>query len=259
MSGHSIAYDLYESITVGSSRLNDPGSGGSIVLEPGISHGVMELVSAAAEARTLADPHTSGLELLLLMTTDGGDITVTCTSAVDENGATTLTFDDVGDWVKLVSIEDASGTYAWQIIKEKGVFDRRVAVGDANYTVLAYNSGKPHIVANVSADRTFTLPAEADGLDFEFIADVVAADGHDWIFDSGSNTNFFTGGVIHLDTDAGSAGDEVVVVASDGDSNSKLQINVPDAGTRVRFICNGTTWTVSGIVASATAPAFADQ
>lgn len=139
------------------------------------------------------------------------------------------------------------------------VSGRRVAVADANYTVLAANSGKPHLVANVSADRTFDLPAVADGLDFEFIAQVGAADGHDWIIDAGSDTNFFLGAVVHLDTDADAAGDEVVVVAPDGNSNSILQINLPAGGTRIRFICDGTNWTVSGFAVSATAPSFADQ
>lgn len=136
---------------------------------------------------------------------------------------------------------------------------RRVAVGDANYTILAANSGKPHLVANVSADRTFTFPAEADGLDFEFIAQVTTADGHDWIFDTGSNTNYFVGGIVHLDTDATTGAAEVVLVAPDGNSNSKLQINLPAGGTRVRFTCDGTLWTVSGFAVSTTAPAFADQ
>lgn len=139
------------------------------------------------------------------------------------------------------------------------VSGRIVSVSDANTTILAANSGKPHIVANVSADRTFTLPSPSAGLDFEFIADVVAADGHDWIIDTGSNTNYFTGSIVHVDTDANDAGDEIVVVAPNGSSNSKLQINVPQGGTRVRLISNGTTWNVSGFAVSATAPAFADQ
>lgn len=162
----------------------------------------------------------------------------------------------VGD----LSIDEVTVTAtAAEINAAADVSARRIAVGDADYTILAENSGRPHIVANVSADRTFSLPAEADGLEFEFIADVVAADGHDWIFDTGSNTNYFTGGVVHLDTDAGSAGDEIVPVGPDGDSNSKLQINLPAPGTHVKFVCNGTTWTVTGMVVAATAPTFADQ
>lgn len=134
-----------------------------------------------------------------------------------------------------------------------------IEMSDANYTILAENSKKPHVIANVSADRTFSFPAEADGLDFEFIPDLNAADGHDWIFDTGSNTNYFTGGVVFLDTDAQDAADEIVLTAPDGDSNSKFQVNLPQPGTRVRFICNGTTWNVSGQVVSTTAPSFADQ
>lgn len=134
-----------------------------------------------------------------------------------------------------------------------------VSVGDANYTVLAANSGKPHLVANVSADRTFTLPTAEAGLDYEFIATVGAADGHDWIINTGSDTNYFVGAIIHLDSDAQDAADELVLVAPDGNSNSKLQINLPQGGTRVRLICDGTLWCVSGFAMSTTAPSFADQ
>ncbi len=134
-----------------------------------------------------------------------------------------------------------------------------VSVPDANTTILAADSGKPHLVANVSADRTFTLPSAAAGLVFEFTATVGAADGHDWIITTGSDTNYFVGAVVHLDEDAGSAADEIVRVAPDGNSNSKLQINLPGGGTRVRFICDGTLWCVDGFAVSATAPTFADQ
>jgi hypothetical protein len=134
-----------------------------------------------------------------------------------------------------------------------------VAVTNANTSISSANSGRPHLMADVSADRTFTLPAAAAGLDFEFIATVVAADGHDWIITTGSDTNYFVGGIVHLDTDSDAAGDEVVVVAPDGNSNSKLQINLPQPGTRVRVICDGTLWCVSGFAVSTTAPTFADQ
>lgn len=136
---------------------------------------------------------------------------------------------------------------------------RTVAVGDENYTFLVANSGRVHRIANVSADRTFTLPAEEDGLEFILVATVVAADGHDWIIDSGSNTNYFTGGIVHVDQDAAGSGVEAIAILPDGNSNSKLQVNLPNGGTYVRLVCDGTTWVVSGTVVSATAPAFADQ
>jgi hypothetical protein len=134
-----------------------------------------------------------------------------------------------------------------------------VSVPDANTPISAANTGKPHLVANVSADRTFTLPTPAAGLDIEFIATVGAADGHDWIINTGSDTNYFVGAITHLDTDANGAGDEIVNVSPDGNSNSKLQINVPEGGTVVRLVCDGTLWVVSGVAVSATAPTFADQ
>lgn len=140
-----------------------------------------------------------------------------------------------------------------------GTATTAVAIANADTAILAANSGKPLLVANVSADRTFTLPAAAAGLDYEFIATVGAADGHDWIITTGSDTNYFVGAIVHLDTDADAAGDEVVVVAPDGNSNSKLQINLPQGGTVVRLICDGTLWTVSGFAVSVTAPTFADQ
>jgi hypothetical protein len=145
------------------------------------------------------------------------------------------------------------------IVASGGTATSAIAVPDAATAISAANSGKPHLVANVSADRTFTLPAAAAGLDYEFIATVGAADGHDWIISTGSDTNYFNGAIVHLDTDANAAGDEIVVVSPDGNSNSKLQINLPEGGTRVRVTCNGTLWTVSGFAVSATAPAFADQ
>ena len=134
-----------------------------------------------------------------------------------------------------------------------------IALGDANASILAVNSGKPHTIADVAADRTYTLPTPAAGLSFEFFPKLNAADGHDWIFTTGSNTNYFMGGVTHIDTDSDAAGDEIVLVVPNGSSNSKLQVNLPQPGTMLRFICDGTLWTVAGIVVSATAPAFADQ
>lgn len=136
---------------------------------------------------------------------------------------------------------------------------RLVAIADENTSILAANSGKPHVIDNVSADRTFTFPTPASGLEFAFYPKLNAADGHDWIFTTGSDTNYFMGGVTFLDSDAGAGADELSLVVPDGNSNSKLQINLPQPGTMLRFICDGTLWVVSGVVCSTTAPTYADQ
>jgi hypothetical protein len=135
-----------------------------------------------------------------------------------------------------------------------------VTVGDVTaYTVLADNSGLMHYIPDLTADCTFTLPTSKAGLWFEFAYAGIAADTADWIFQSASATNYFLGGVVHLDTDADAAGDEVVMVASDGNSNDFFRVLVPQPGTRVRIEChNGTNWVVSGYVVAATAPTMAD-
>jgi hypothetical protein len=130
----------------------------------------------------------------------------------------------------------------------------------ATATILAVDTGRTHIIPELTADCTISLPEPAEGLDFEFIGGGFAIDAQSWIFTTGTNTNYFVGGVTHLDTDANSGGDEVVSVFPDGNSNSKLTVAVPNPGaTRIRFIANGATYIVQGAVASATAPAFADQ
>ena len=135
-----------------------------------------------------------------------------------------------------------------------------IAVADAaSYAVLTANSGKIHIIANVAQDITLTLPTPAAGLYYEFWGSMVAADGHDWIFNTGSDTNYFMGGLLFADSDAGPAGAEVLTIAGDGNSNSKCQVNLPSTGTVVKMYCNGTLWFLNGIVFSTTIPAFADQ
>jgi hypothetical protein len=154
-------------------------------------------------------------------------------------------------------LADASttiGATAAEINAAADVSARYVTIADAAYTVLAVNSGKPHIVANVSADRIFTLPTPAAGLEFEFIADVVAPDGHDWIIDSGSDTNYITGGVLWVIPSGASE-----APAPDGSADSKAQITLPDGGTRVKFVSDGTTWNISGVVISATIPLWVNQ
>ena len=133
-----------------------------------------------------------------------------------------------------------------------------VEVTDATtYTVLAANSDKRHIMPNLTADCVITMPAEADGLRFEFTYGGGAEDAHDWQFDTGSDTNYYIGGLSTYDDDDGS----MLTVYSDGDSNSIVNVLTPNCGTTVTFLCTGTTWYIDGTVVSGTdtAVTFADQ
>ena len=140
------------------------------------------------------------------------------------------------------------------------VSTRIVNVTDATtYSVLATNSGKTHVIPNLTADCTLTLPTASAGLEFTFISKAVAADAQNWIIKAPSATNYFLGGVSFADTDAGAGADEIHAgVWSNGSSNDFLTVVTPGAGTMVYVICDGTNWIVNGQVSSATVPAFSD-
>ena len=139
-----------------------------------------------------------------------------------------------------------------------GLAMRPVAVADdSTYSFLAKNSGKLHLIPDLTADCTFTLPAAKNGLCFELMYVGTAADAQDWIINAASTSEVFKGGVTHLDADAGSAGDEVVPVYSDGSSHDTLTVLTPEVGTIVKMVSDGTYWYLNGVVVSATAPTLA--
>jgi len=134
-----------------------------------------------------------------------------------------------------------------------------VVLTDASATLTeATHAGRTIVTIDNTADRTFTLPTPIAGMTFKFIYGHTAADGHDVIISAGTgNSIYFKGGVVHHDTDE--TGQTSAMVVSDGNSNETLQLNVP-AGFEINLVASSTTvWYVSGWVASATAPVFADQ
>lgn len=133
-----------------------------------------------------------------------------------------------------------------------------VAVTDAaTYTVLIENSGHLHVLPDLTADITITLPAAEDGLNYKFIYGGAAADAQDWAVATAATSSLFKGGLVHLDTDAGAAGDEVVPVFADASNDDTMTVLTPDAGTQISLVSDGTHWYVDGVVVSATAPSFA--
>ncbi len=97
--------------------LPDPGVGGRIVVNKDLQ--ICELVTAAAEARTLADPTKAGIRFTLRMKTDGGDATVTAANGLNVTGNTTAVFADVGDLLELISVSHTTG-YRWEVITNTG-------------------------------------------------------------------------------------------------------------------------------------------
>lgn len=130
-----------------------------------------------------------------------------------------------------------------------------VVTDGTTYTVLAANSGRTHVMPNLTADCAVALPTAAAGLEYTFVYGGVAADAQDWNISTGSDTNFYLGGLLEVNE----TGPAASAANPDGNSNSIVNVLTPDVGTRIYLECDGTNWYLSGTVASASAPTFADQ
>jgi len=123
------------------------------------------------------------------------------------------------------------------------------------YTVKEYNSGVTHIIADLTGDCTFTLPTPKKGLFYRFQYGGAAADAQDWIFVTGSASNYFVGGVAWL-TDGTP---DIEVVYSDGNSNDTFTVLTPEAGTWIEMVSDGTVWYLNGqVVSTSGSPTIAD-
>ncbi len=91
----------------------DPGHGGAIdVLQPGFC----ELSTVAAETRTLGDPTFRGQEIDLMMVKDMGHCVITSASPVNQAANTTITYQDVGDHLRLVGFYNATDGWEWRVL-----------------------------------------------------------------------------------------------------------------------------------------------
>ena len=130
-----------------------------------------------------------------------------------------------------------------------------VSLADAAVTLTnATHSGRVLLVPDGGQDNTYTLPAPIAGAVFRFVYAGGAADATDAFIVTPGNTNFYIGGVTFLDSD-----NAISSVFSDGNSNSSIQINVPQAFDITIVGKDTTNYQIFGNVTSTTAPAFADQ
>lgn len=113
-SQHRVHSRLYEADKL----LPDPGDGKTIVVREDLQ--ICEMVSVAAETRTLANPTKSGIRFILRMKTDGGDIVVNCSNGFNNAGENKATFNDASDLLSLISVETATrGVFRWQIMTRR--------------------------------------------------------------------------------------------------------------------------------------------
>ena len=95
--------------------IRDPGDAGTIDVS---RSGILELTSAAAETRTLPDPVFRGQEIAIYMVVDGGDITITASSPVNQTGHTSIVASAVGGFILLRGKYNATDGWEWQEIME---------------------------------------------------------------------------------------------------------------------------------------------
>ena len=133
--------------------------------------------------------------------------------------------------------------------------DGPVALGDENKTLdNATHSGRTLVVPALGSNRTITLPAPVAGAHFKLIYGGAAEEAENLIIVTPGNSNFFLGGIVHLDSNA-----DNVSVYADGNSNSKLTLT--DSGLfEINIVAkDSTNYYIWGYAEGADVPAFADQ
>ena len=114
MSAHRTLKDLYRAFEpTGPGRLQDPGSGGTITVD--MYGQICSVVTATAEARTLAQPDRPGVIATVCLDTDGGDLTLTVTGGYNQDADTVMTLADAGDFVTFISVKVGSAYY-WRVL-----------------------------------------------------------------------------------------------------------------------------------------------
>jgi len=160
------------------------------------------------------------------------------------------------DGFDVVSKSSTTGAFTTEFsLDGSGLQVTPITFSDADTTLTATaNAGRVNVVPAITGNRTLTLPSPTAGVWFKFIYGGAAEEAENLIFDTGSDTNYFIGGVIHLDSNA----DNVSVYAN-GSSNSKLTLT--DFGLfEINILAkDSTNWIIWGHQEGADVPAFDDQ
>ena len=133
--------------------------------------------------------------------------------------------------------------------------DAPVALADENKTLdAATHSGRTLVVPALAANRTITLPAPVAGQSYKLIYGGAAEEAENLILLTPGNSNFFLGGIVHLDSNA-----DNVSGYSNGSSNSSLTLT--DFGVfEINVVAkDSTNYYIWGYQEGADVPAFADQ
>jgi len=160
------------------------------------------------------------------------------------------------DGFDVVSKNATTGAFSTEFsLDGSGLQVTPVTLGDEDTTLTATaNGGRINVVPAITSNRTLTLPSPTAGVWLKIIYGGAAEEAENLIIDTGSDTNYYIGGLVHIQSDADSAS-----VYSDGNSNSKLTLT--DFGIfEINLLAkDSTNWIIWGYQEGADAPAFADQ
>lgn len=113
MSSHRILHDAFRAPFL----MTDPGSAGTITVDRDCA--VVPIITAGAEARTLAQPTKAGLRCLLVIDTYVGACTVTVTGGYNQAADTAIIMGTAGDWIRFVSVK-VGASYYWRVVAQEG-------------------------------------------------------------------------------------------------------------------------------------------
>ncbi len=146
----------------------------------------------------------------------------------------------------------SANTFAGVTSLTGGIQTPMISLTDANTTILAANSGKIHLIPNVSADRVYTIPPASAGLYYEFWSTLVAADGHDVQIIGDDAADFYKGMLMWLDTNGSTY---YAVTPPNGSDDHTLNLILPIA-FMIRMYCDGTNWFITGHVEADATPTW---
>lgn len=205
-------------------RMTDAGSGNTFTVDR--SPAYCPIRTAGAENRTLARPTEAGTIAVLAMETDGGDATLTVTGGYNEDGDTTFTFSDPGQFLILVGCyETSGGTFFWRKIADH-------QTGDVTATELGYLDGVT--AGTVTASKALVVGASSE------LVGAIAFQGRITTTDGvSSGTARVVGGLAYSNTAASTAVTGSTTAEQLFDVGYTIPANTLKAGTMVRVRAQG--------------------
>lgn len=231
MGAHNTAHKLFNSAIL----MKDPGASGTIVVDR--TPVTVQLISATAETRTLRRPSRAGLTAKIGFKTDGGDITLTVTGGYDEDGSTSITFNEAGQYAVFESFHDGSNGY-WRMTAFEGAGGGglNAEILTVATTLTVADHGKTFFL-NHADGFAVTLPALTLGFKVRFV--VMTSPTTAYTIVTASAANNLCGQVLTLDVN--SATDPDFTATADQDTVT-LVASKAVKGDWVELECDGTSW-----------------